>query len=105
MRQTPRTLAILSLFLGYIPLVGVRAEDKRVSTVGLPARIEQRLRYEAFDCLVHMDLRVVNASTSGGIQNFVSGYPVRIGQLMVERGLSPERPVRVTPGGRSTLCA
>ena len=52
----------------------------------VPARIEQRLRYEAFDCLVHMDLRVVNASTSGGIQNFVSGYPVRIGQLMVSLG-------------------
>ena len=50
--------------------------------VYLPAKIEQRLRNVSFDHLLRMDLSVINKSKSGSVQNFVSGYPSRIGLVM-----------------------
>ncbi|MBX9845836.1 MAG: ABC transporter ATP-binding protein/permease [Xanthobacteraceae bacterium] len=50
--------------------------------VYLPAKIEQHVRNLSFDYLLHLDMSVINKSRLGGIQNFVSGYPSRIGQVM-----------------------
>ena len=50
--------------------------------VYLPAKIEQRLRNVSFDHLLRMDLSFINKSKSGSVQNFVSGYPARIGLVM-----------------------
>jgi subfamily B ATP-binding cassette protein MsbA len=44
----------------------------------LPAKIEERMRNEAFDYLLRMDLSIVNKSKSGSAQNFVGAYPSRI---------------------------
>jgi ABC-type multidrug transport system fused ATPase/permease subunit len=55
--------------------------------VYLPAKIDRRMRDVSFDYLLRMDLAVVNRSKSGGIQNFVSGYPGRIGQVMGYLGI------------------
>jgi ATP-binding cassette, subfamily B, bacterial MsbA len=52
----------------------------------LPVRVEQRLRYVSFDCLLHMNLAMVNARKSGEMQNYIAGYPGRIGQVMVYLG-------------------
>ena len=52
----------------------------------LPVRIEQRLRHVSFDCLLHMELALVNARRSGELQNYIAGYPGRIGQVMVALG-------------------
>jgi ATP-binding cassette, subfamily B, bacterial MsbA len=52
----------------------------------LPVRIEQRLRHVSFDCLLHMELALVNARRSGELQNYIAGYPGRIGQVMVYLG-------------------
>jgi ABC-type multidrug transport system fused ATPase/permease subunit len=48
----------------------------------LPAKIEQRLRSDSFEHMLAMDLAVINRSRSGSVQNFVSGYPSRISQVM-----------------------
>jgi ATP-binding cassette, subfamily B, bacterial MsbA len=52
----------------------------------VPLRIEMRLRDTSFESVLHMSLVVVNASKSGGIQNFVGSYPARIGLVMVQLG-------------------
>ncbi len=52
----------------------------------VPLKIEMRLRYMSFDSVLHMNIAVANASKVGEIQNFVYGYPVRIGVVMVQLG-------------------
>jgi ABC-type multidrug transport system fused ATPase/permease subunit len=54
--------------------------------VYLPLRIEQRLRYVSFNCLLQMNLAMVYARKSGELQNYIAGYPGRIGQVMVHLG-------------------
>jgi subfamily B ATP-binding cassette protein MsbA len=52
----------------------------------LPVCVEQRLRGSSFDCLLRMSPRAVSSKTSGQIQNIVSSYPARIGQIMINLG-------------------
>ena len=40
------------------------------------------MRNVSFDYLLRMDLSFINKSKSGSVQNFVSGYPSRIGLVM-----------------------
>jgi ABC-type multidrug transport system fused ATPase/permease subunit len=77
---------VAGLMFVVVVIRGVVQTATQFLNIYLPVRVEQRLRHDSFDCLLRTSLELVNARKSGELQNYIGGYPTRIGQVMMYLG-------------------